>query len=425
MFEDLPPFLLLGLMILLGFYVGKIVKLVNLPSLLGYMLVGVLIGPSLADVLTDVQTANLGFVNELALGLVAFTIGSELNLKVLRRQGKGIMAVILSESFGAFLTVLAVVATFTWLTQGAADWPLALLFAALAPASAPAGTVAVIQEFRAKGPLTTALYAVVGFDDGLAVLLFGFAFALAKSMLLGSADGAAQPDFLTMMWPPLREVILSFGVGAVMGYIFCFLLRKLKNRSEYLILVLAFVFLAVGLSGTWHMSLILTNLVIGFVLVNTRNEALVHRVGEQVTAVMPVIFILFFCLAGAHLHLASLPKLGLLGLAYIAGRSAGLVGGSRVGARIGKVNDMIRNWIGLGILSQAGVAIGLALIVNGDFLPLAEDLAAQGQTELAERLRGLAGTIITTITATCIFFEIIGPILTKLALSKAGEIPEE
>jgi Kef-type K+ transport system membrane component KefB len=173
------------------------------------------------------------------------------------------------------------------------------------------------------------------------------------------------------------------------------------------------------------MSLILTNLVIGFVLVNTRNEALVHRVGEQVTAVMPVIFILFFCLAGAHLHLASLPKLGLLGLAYIAGRSAGLVGGSRVGARIGKVNDMIRNWIGLGILSQAGVAIGLALIVNGDFLPLAEDLAAQGQTELAERLRGLAGTIITTITATCIFFEIIGPILTKLALSKAGEIPEE
>ncbi|MBN1256595.1 MAG: cation:proton antiporter [Planctomycetes bacterium] len=419
--ENIPPFLLLGGITILGFYAGKIIRLANLPSIIGFMLVGLLLGPSFGELsklpflslLRYDDLESLSFLNEIALGLVAFTIGSELRLKTLRAMGRGIVAIILAESFGAFLVVLGAIATLTWLTDGQPDWPMALIFASVAPASAPAGTVAVIQEYKAKGSLTTALYAVVGFDDGLAIFIFGFAAALAKTLIVADMPGSVEPSFLATMWVPVKEILSSLVIGAVLGYLFCFLVRRVKHNSEYFILVMGFVFIALGLSTIFHMSLILTNLVIGFVLVNTRTEALVRKVGEQMSSIMPMTFILFFSLAGAHLNLKALPQLGLVGVIYILARSGGLIGGSRVGAMVGQVEDKIKKYVGLGILSQAGVAIGLSLIVASEF----RDLGAEGAR--------ISASIITTITATCIFFEIIGPILTKIALTKAGEIPED
>jgi Kef-type K+ transport system membrane component KefB len=164
----------------------------------------------------------------------------------------------------------------------------------------------------------------------------------------------------------------------------------------------------------WHLSLILTNLVIGFVMVNTRNQELVHKVGDQMGQVMPLIFILFFALAGSHLNLSVLPSLGAIGIVYILSRSAGLILGARVGATIGHVEEKIKKYIGLGILSQAGVAIGLSLIVMDEFSQLNNPHAAE-----------IGSIVITSITATCIFFEVIGPIMTKVALEKAGEINAE
>ena len=174
---------------------------------------------------------------------------------------------------------------------------------------------------------------------------------------------------------------------------------------------------------------------VGFVLVNTRREALVHRVTEPLRDIMPLLFILFFCIAGAHLRLSELPKLGVIGIAYIFARSAGLIGGSRVGAALGKAEPKIRKWVGLGILSQAGVAIGLSLIVQHEFGALAaEPRIAHAIARYAEAHPGVApivysplaigAAIITVITATSIIFEIVGPILTKIALTHAGEIGE-
>jgi Kef-type K+ transport system membrane component KefB len=410
-FLDLSALTLLGIAIIAAFYMGQMVRLVKLPALIGYMILGVIFGPSILHLLDDSTLENLSFITEIALGLVAFSIGLELNMSSLKRLGVGIISIIFAESFGAFFAVTAAV---YFLKH---DLPMALIFGAMAPASAPAGTVAVIQEYKAKGSLTKALYAVVGFDDGLAIIIFGFAAALAKNLLIREST-VYNGSILLAMWLPLKEIGLSIIVGTIVGFGFCQMVRRLQHSKDILIVIVGAVLIATGLSLRWHLSLIMTNMVVGFVLVNTRREALVHLVMEPLLEVMPLVFVLFFCLAGAHLELSALPSLGVLGVVYIIARSAGLIGGARIGAMVGHVDSKIKKYIGLGILSQAGVAIGLSLIVKHEFTQINAEYNLPHAVTI--------GTIVlTTVTATCIFFEILGPILTRIALKKAGEIPKE
>jgi len=408
-FLDFSALTLLGVVIIAGFYMGHTARRVKLPSLIGYMILGVILGPSVLHLISEPTMEDLSFITEIALGFVAFSIGAELSLSTLKRLGPGIISIIFAESFAAFFVVTAAVYFLT------CDLPMSLIFGAMAPASAPAGTVAVIQEYKAKGSLTKALYAVVGFDDGLAIIIFGFAAAFAKNLLIEEATGC-NGSILPAMLPPLKEIGLSILVGAVVGFAFCQMVRKLEHSKDILIVIFGAVLLATGLSLRWHLSLIMTNMVVGFVLVNTRREALVHRVMAPLYEIMPLLFILFFCLAGAHLELSTLPALGTLGVVYTIGRAAGLIGGARIGAMIGHVDNKIKKYIGLGILSQAGVAIGLSLIVKHEFAQL------DAKYNLPHAAT-IGAVVLTTITATCIFFEIIGPILTKIALKRAGEIP--
>ena len=396
--------LLLGMVTIAGYYAGQIIKKLKLPSLLGYMLLGVFLGSSFAGLLDESELHRLEFITEITLGFVAFMIGAELSLKSLRRQGFGIITIIFSESFAAFLVVLAAVYALT------RDLPLALIFGAMAPASAPAGTVAVIQEFRARGSLTKTLYAVVGFDDGLAIIIFGFASAFAKMILEGEATGI-QGSVLAGFAEPVIEIVLSLLVGGALGIVFSFLIRRITVERDYFILIFGFVLLALGLSSLLHLSIILTNMVIGFVLVNTCREAVVQKVLKQLQPSTPFMFILFFALAGANLHIAALPSLGLVGVVYIVGRSFGKIAGAFIGTNISNADEKIKKYLGMGLLCQAGVAIGLALIVKNEFTAIGTPHAVK-----------IGVTVITTITATSIFFEIIGPILTKLSLQKAGEI---
>ena len=430
MFQS-EPLLLIGLILLAGFYVGGLARKARLPSLIGFMIFGVCMGPSLLGYIAQEHLESFSFITEIALGFVAFTIGAELDLGELRKLGRGIISIIFAESFTAFFVVLAATYAVT------RSWPMALLFGAVAPASAPAGTVAVIQECRARGSLTKALYAVVGFDDGLAILIYGFAAALAKILLLDELGvDRASGGLLGAMIRPGLEVAGSLLVGTVMGFAFCHMVRNLQTSRDILILTSGAVFICTGIAEHFHLSLILTNMVLGFFLVNTRRQALVHRVVAPLQEIMPMLFLLFFTLAGAHLKVGELPSLGFIGIVYILARSAGLIGGARIGGMMGNVEEKIKRYIGLGILSQAGVAIGLSLITRHDFEQLVrEPLVAKALENYAlihpdvsplffDPLY-IGATLITTITATCIVFEIIGPILTKYALSKAGEIPHE
>ncbi|MDA3813246.1 MAG: cation:proton antiporter [Candidatus Cloacimonetes bacterium] len=413
----LPALLLVGLIIILSYYFGKNMKFLRLPSIIGFMVFGVVLGPSLLNLLSSPIQQNLSFITNIALGFVALSIGMELKFSTLKRLGSGMVYVILFESFAAYIIVFAGLYLLT------RDLLLSMLFAAVAPASAPAGTVAVIQEYKAKGSLTKALFAVVGFDDGLGIIIFGFSAAIAENIILHEA-GTVSPGLWMTILIPLKEIGFSFILGGVIGYIFSLLVSKLRNSDDIPIRVFGFVLTACGFSQILHTSIILTVMIIGVFIINTQSSSLVNKIQNSLRSFMPLLFILFFTLAGANLHISALPSLGLIGAIYVVARSSGLILGSRLGAIIGKVDKNIKNYIGLGILSQAGVAIGLALMVKSEF-------AGQGSMittgDGIKMLEGdyIGSVILTTVTATCIFFEIIGPILTRVALEKAGEINVE
>jgi Kef-type K+ transport system membrane component KefB len=399
----IPYLMIVGIITFIGLFFGKSMKFVRLPSIIGFMIFGVMIGPSLLNLINEGMKENLSFITEMALGFVAVSIGLELSLTELKKQGKSIIFIIFSESFLAFIAVTLGVYL---LTQ---DLALALIFGAIAPASAPAGTVAVIKEYKAKGTLTKALYAVVGFDDGLGIIIFGFAAAIARSLILKqSAQGFS--DIITLILEPFREIAFGIILGILLALVFCLISRKLKNPSDIFILLFATIFIDIGFCKVFHLSLILSNMVIGLIIVNTQSKNLLRIIQLKLEDVMPLLFLLFFILAGVNLNLVDIPSLGIIGLVYILTRTLGLMGGAWLGAVISKAEKRLKKYLGMGILSQAGVAIGLSLIVQHDF------------SKINEQGISLGNIILTSITATCIIFEIIGPILTKIALQKAGEI---
>jgi Kef-type K+ transport system membrane component KefB len=387
-----------GIAIIFGFVGGKISNRLKFPAVVGYLLAGLVLGPSIFNIFSVGLLDKMGGFNDLALGLVAFIIGSEMRLSILRKMGKGIITIILSESFGAFLLVTLGVYLLTHKLY------MALIFGAMAPASAPAGTAVVLQEYRAKGPLTDALYTVVGLDDGLAIMIYAFAAALAKLFLIGGTI-----SFFKVVEGPLFEILGAIILGGFTGIVFGYFIRKLHGKSDVLAVSLGAILVCTGLAKYFNVSVILSNLSLGMVFANLFLLAN-RRAHQAIQSISLPIYIIFFVIAGAHLQIKLLPALGLLGLVYIITRITGLMGGAFFGATISKQDPVIRKYLGLGILSQAGVAIGLAILVTREF----NTMGKTGQD--------LALLVINTIAATTIVFEIIGPIATKFAISKAGEI---
>jgi NhaP-type Na+/H+ or K+/H+ antiporter len=390
--------LFVAVAIIAGFIGGKLVQQIKLPAVVGYLLAGLVLGPSFLNIFNFDLLEHLDVFTSFALSLVAFIIGSEMKLSSLREMGTGIGIVTVLESFGAF----AVVTIGVYLLTG--KLYLALVFGAMAPASAPAGTVAVLHECKAKGRLTNALYAVVGLDDGLAIVIFAVAVALGKLLLTGGTISVAA-----ILEGPILEIAGSVALGAVMGAITGYCTQKLSSESSILALSLGAVSLCAGIANHLHLSLILANLSLGIVFVSLFSAAN-RKAYEAIEFVSLPVYIIFFFLAGAHLQISLLPAMGLVGLVYLVCRTVGLIGGSFLGATLARQSTIIRNYLGLGILSQAGVAIGLAVLAAAEFRPLGDAGAA------------LAVVVVNTIAATTILFEIIGPIGAKFAISKAGEI---
>ena len=400
---NLPVFLIVGLFAFGAYFLGNTVKLIRLPSIIGFMAAGVLLGPSLLNLLSDSVTADLSFITSIALSFVALSIGLELKTSSLGRQGKALILIILGESFLAFIFVFVTV----YLISG--DAILALLLGAIAPPSAPAGTVAIIQEYRAKGKLTNTLYAIVGFDDGLGIVIYGFASAIAIAVI-SAASGAAHHSVVRLIAEPFLELSVSIAIGAAVAFLYSFISRHKRSSQELFVLTATFIFLTTGLCEFFGFSYILANMIFGIIVVNTQSSAFVQKIRDLLQPIMPFLFLLFFTLAGAGLHVSVLPALGFIGLGYIVARAAGKVAGATLGAVIGKAEKTLKRYAGIGILSQAGLAIGLALVLK-------QKLEATG-----DRGVEMGAVILTTITATSIVFEIIGPIFARLALKRAGEI---
>ncbi len=390
---------LIGTAIFLGFAGGKIFNKIKFPAVVGYIVVGIFLGPSLFNIFSIKLVDKMGILSDFALGLVAFSIGNELRIGVLRKMGMGIISIILAESLGAFLIVgLGVY----FLTH---ELYIALIFGALAVASAPAGTWIVLREYKARGPLTNTTLAVVGLDDGLAIIIYGFAAGIARVLIEHKDKLSIQNSFI---WPLMESggaIILGVIIGAVLIYI----MRKLHDKDDYFKLSIAGIMVCTGLANIFHLSVILANLFLGLTMANiflmTSRKAV-----ESVSKLAPTVYIVFFVLAGAHLQIGLLPKMGLLGLIYIVGRIIGKLSGAYLGTTLAKAEEKVRKYLGLALLSQAGVAVGLAILVGRTFGQMGPEGAY------------LAKLAINTIAATTIIFEIIGPITTKIAITKAGEI---
>jgi Kef-type K+ transport system membrane component KefB len=390
---------LIGLIIAVSFLGSKLFQRFGIPQVVGFIVIGVLLGPSFLNFVPLELSRELLFISEIALGLIGFDIGSHLLFGELRRLGRSILFILLFEALGTFVLVSVGIYAITQSLH------TALIFGALASATAPAATVDVLAEYDAKGPLTTTLLAVVGMDDALALVLFSVAAAFAESLLAQSGP----PSVLQMVQLPLIEIggslVLGVGLGLLLDRIMC----RMRVQHDAMAVSIGFVFLGVGLSEAFGFSLILTTMILGMVVVNRCPEHGRH-IRFTIEQAGPVIYVLFFTLVGARFQVGLLPTMGLLGVAYVLLRSGGKFFGAWLGGTMGGAEPVVRNNLGLGLLSQAGVAIGLALSSANRF----SAYGAEGQA--------LGALIINVITATTFVVQIVGPICVKFAISRAGEI---
>ncbi len=395
-----PNFLvIIGLLISVSFLGSKIFQRLGIPQVVGFIVIGVALGPSLVNIVPAELGEELIFISQIALGLIGFDMGSHLLFSELRKLGRSIIFILFFEAFGAFVLVTAGVYA---ITQA---WHTALIFGAVSSATAPAATVDVLAEYDAKGPLTTTLLAVVGLDDALSLLLFSVIAALMECIMAQSG----APSLLTMAGLPLIEIGGSVVLGVAMGTLLDFIMHRMKRRHDAMAISIGFVFVCVGLSQASGFSLILTTMIMGAVVVNRYPEHGRH-IRFTIEQAGPVIYVLFFTLVGARFQIGLLPTMGLLGMAYVLLRSTGKFVGAWLGGNLGGAQPAVRDNLGLGLLSQAGVAIGLALASADRFCVYGEE------GEL------LGNLVLSVITATTFVVQIIGPIGVKFAISRAGEI---
>lgn len=391
----------LGLIMALGLAGGRLFERFGIPQVVGYMVVGVVLGDSVLHFLSLKTLDDLSPLTSMALAFIGFMVGGELKYSLFQKYGRQFFSILLSEGLLAMLLVCTLTILLT------KNIPLGILLGALSSATAPAETVNVLWEYRSKGPLTSTILAIVALDDGLALFLYGFAFSFANALVAGG-----ELNVRIMVLQPLIEIFGSLLLGFLISLIIDHVLRWIKTRDDQLVINVAAILLASGIAKHFDLSLILTNMAVGLTLTNLhpdRNESNF----EVVKKFVPPIYIVFFLFVGARLQLGLLPSMGILGILYVLGRTIGKWAGSFLGATISGAPLTVRKYLGFALFSQAGVAIGLALDIYQHF----GKLGSAGEQ--------LGHTVINVIAATTLLLALLGPLCVKFAISKAGEIPEQ
>ncbi|MDD5566115.1 MAG: cation:proton antiporter [Candidatus Omnitrophica bacterium] len=383
----------LGFILLAGFFLAKLLGKIKFPSVTAYLLLGILIGPSVGSFLpSDLLNAS-ALISNIVLGVIAFGIGQNFSLQNFSRIGKSVLWISVLEATGAWIFV-----TVAFLLILHQPFYIALVFGAIASATAPAATVMVIREFRSKGNFTDTLLGVVAIDDAWCLIIFAVSLAVAQAIYNHMLAGF----FLFKVFSAsLLTILGAFVLGAIVAALLSSLSKFLRSQAELLILTIGFVFLTIGLALRFHLSVLLSNMFFGAVLINIDKTPL--KFFESLKTIDPPLFLLFFVLAGANLEISILPKLGLIGITYLISRVLGKMCGAGVGAHFARAQRNIKKYLGLALIPQAGVALGCALIAKNDF-------------------PDVGNMIFTTIIATTVIYEIIGPLCTKYALHKAGDV---
>ncbi|RLC51576.1 MAG: sodium:proton exchanger [Candidatus Cloacimonadota bacterium] len=391
--------LFLGGSILFALLFSRGATYLKSPLIVGYIVAGAILGPTLLNVISHRQIESLNVINTITLSFLGFGIGGELKLKELKKLGKSIIVIVLFEATAAFLVVG--IATGFLLK----NISLGLIYGALASATAPAGTVDVIRQYKAKGNLTSTLYAVMGLDDIYALLIYTLSIPLAI-ILLGGKQAAANTSVFSSLAHAGLEILLELGIGTAVGFILILIAKKIHNRTTLLLFTLGIILMNCGISEILEISPILLNMAVGIVAVNY-HSMVARKIFSALGDWSPPIYVWFFVLVGTRLDFHLIVVYAPLVAVYILARSLGKWSGAFVGAKLSHAPQTTVKYLGFTLLSQAGVAIGLALA------------AANSLTEIG--LKNAAKQVMGVMTATTFLIMLIGPVLAKIALVKAGE----
>ena len=432
--------LLLGILLVLGLIATRVTRLIKLPNVTGYLVIGLLLAivfilmdtfgytnPNYDESLKDTLTNTNKFVSAIALGFIALSIGEEFKLSKIKAYGSKMAIITLFQALLAAILVDIVLVVVCLILK--VNLAIAICLGAIATATAPAATLMVIHQYKARGALVDILLPVVAFDDAIGLIVFAISASIGKVIVSGEAISV-----VTIVLIPLLEIIGSLAVGFVLGFLMHMLMKFFRSRSNHIIVIIAFTLLGVGIINALNtikingenleFSNLLTCMMIGAVYVNFGNSTTAPTISRDIDLMerwTGFLFTLFFVLSGASLavsatsilessNVATLVAALVIFIAYIITRSVGKYFGAFIGSAITRQEPVIKKYLGLTLLPQAGVAIGMANQISG---------------MEAFKVDNIGNIIVTVVLCATLVYELVGPLITKWSLSKAHEIPSE
>ncbi len=386
------PLASLGLILLFALLAGHLVKFLRVPEVTGYILAGVALGPSSLGWITPENLSTLEVFSEVALGLILFSLGSVFEIGHLRRAGQNQIRIVAIESgLAAFLVTAG-------MFIAGQSWQVSLLLGALAIETAAATTLMVLKECNAKGPFTETITGVFALNNILCLVCF---MVVATAIDLSRVSG---PGKGWLIYVSAYQFVWEFAGGAALGFLIGVLLSvwsaRVVEHGERLILLAGCILLSVGVCHALDLAPMIANLTIGATLVNLSPES--RRLFASLSQSDPPLYAIFFVIAGADLNIGMLKTIGVLGAIYVAGRTIGKFSGGFIGARITRIPIDSPFTLGLGLMAQAGLAVGLTLSLHA-------------------RFPELAPTVVTVVLASVMIYEVFGPLGVRWAIARAGE----
>lgn len=400
---------LIAAFLLFAFLTVLLAKKHHIPIVVGYVFLGILLSPDIISLIPVISAemrslytfmlSDFSYVTQIALAFIAFTIGSELSIKTIRRLGKSIVYIVLFEALGAFTVV-----TLAIYLVGKPLY-MALLFGAIASATAPAATVMVLQEYNSEGPLTSTIMAVVGLDDAAALIIF----SLISPIAYLQYQGGGAINYREIIMTPIMEIAGSIIIGLAVGYTAQYFITRFSDKTKKILLIVASITFSSASSIYLGLSPLIANMAVGFAVRNFAKKNL--EISEYLDTLTTPLYAMFFIIAGTEIRFSEMDSWAFLAIAflYLFARLTGKITGSTFAARISNAPEAVQKYIGFGLLPQSGVAIALAYTVQKQY--------AEGPEV------GLL--IFNTLLLTAAITEVFGPLLTKYAITQAGEVKEE
>ncbi|MGR3294223.1 MAG: cation:proton antiporter [Candidatus Scalindua sp.] len=385
--------LCIGIILVVAIIAEKLVNYIKIPAITSYILLGILLGPYAFNITGEGLLASSELLSNIVLGFIAFHIGKNFSLESFKKIGKAVISISLFETAGAWIIVTAGV-------YFIAHHPFheAMVFGSIAAATAPATTMMVIRQYKARGSFTEILLGIVAIDDAWGIIVFSLSISIAQIFQVGQFSELAM--FLITM-QAVGKIILSMILGSIIAILVSRISIYIKKSEHMLTFLLGAILINTGLALFFGFSPLLSNMFFGAVIVNIDKTA--FRFFDSLSNIDWPLYVMFYVLAGANLEIGTLPALGLIGSVYIICRVIGKMGGAFVGGISVGAERNVTNYMGLALIPQAGVALGLAMMARTS-------------------LPHIGATIFSTIIATTVIYEILGPVATRYALSKAGDI---